>query len=156
MTPKKPKKVKKVKEYKYKKVALPPDSKMTASVQKVLGTTGFILSSDSKYHKDYLTKNNHIIRLVPEFDKDLKLTGITVTTVPKTINFLDGESIPLEQFPSECLSDVSALATQLAPEARIAPKETYVINMKCEVCGKTSSSYLDIDSLVTCLSCASK
>lgn len=126
--------------------------------QETLGLLGYTISS-AGWHKDYGLHDGSVVRLMPVFDRGIsldvsyKLTGIQISSI-KFVPFEDGIPVQLEQFPRECIEDVAAIASVLAPHARAPAQEVFILTSVCEQCSEEVSSFIQVDGHYSCLKCA--
>jgi ribosomal protein S27E len=126
--------------------------------QNLLGELGFTLSGDGGYYKDYGLLNGGQARLIPLFDQGLSadptyvLSGIQIAN-QQTIPILQNGGTALDQFPRECLEDVTKMIATMAPQSRIPNRESFIVTAQCNICSKTVSSFSRVDEKVSCLSC---
>jgi phosphomannomutase len=124
-------------------------------VQRLLGELNFTLTRDG-YYKDYRVANGTIVRIVPAFYKELNkryfLNAISIDD--EVISVVADKQIDFSKIPVECMDDVLRILAELAPEAIISKKESFILTMVCTKCHKEVSSYLSIKGVVKCLKCA--
>jgi len=119
---------------------------------------GFTLSGDGTYYKDYGLINGGQTRLIPLFDQGLSsestytLNGIQIVN-QQIIPILHNGETALDQFPRECLEDVTKMIATMAPQSRIPNKESFIITAQCCICSETVSSFSRVGEKVNCIPC---
>lgn len=127
--------------------------------QHVLGELGFTLTNGNVYYKDYASVDGGTYRITPIFDsglaqdKSYRLVAIDIVS-HKRVALQAGTPPPLNEFPKECLPDVTSILVQLAPEIAITPKkQVHIITASCDSCSKNSESFLHVSGKTVCLDC---
>lgn len=129
-------------------------------VQRVFGQLDFTLDS-SGYSKWYATSNGSYCRLSPVFDSGMsldqgyKLVGFK-TDSQELIPIGDGASgVPWSKFPNECMSDLSTIIAELAPEVFVTKKKAeYIITAECSDCGTNVETFIHVRGTTQCFKCA--
>jgi hypothetical protein len=127
-------------------------------VQDVFGQLGFTLTGDQRYYKDYATGEDTTIRLTPQFDRgtpfaqEFKLNGFHVTT-QTFVPIVDGQPMPFDRFPRVLTEDLSTIFARLTPSSRMPLKESFLITVPCDGCGKEASSFFQVKGTFKCLKC---
>lgn len=128
-------------------------------IQSVLGQLGFTLTSDGKYYKDYALSDNTAMRIIPVFDHGMsvdiqrRLTGFNLVT-NKLIPVVQGISVNIDDYPVECVDDITKIISILAPLSRSAMSENFMMTQTCSMCANDVSSYIYMGGKYMCLRCA--
>lgn len=128
------------------------------AIQINLSNLGFSIGGDGNYYKEYGLLDGSTIRLVPHFDQGMSLDN---TYILSSVAIQSMKVVPIEgnagttlsEFPRECVEDVTTMLATMAPQSRIAQKETYIINETCSQCKTEVSSFLRKGGEILCLSC---